>query len=227
MENKKILNKEIKIKEKKINDLIKILDKSYKNKFIHISPIPFNIENFKNTNKINYSRYRFGNLVYYNPVGLWFSCGSNWLKWVKSWNIDYTSQWTNSNYIYEIETNKDTVIHIKTYKELVKFHKKFAKYSEKKGYYINWNSVKKIYDGIVICPYLGNKIWNKIYGQKIDEFEIYNREYQYIKQVLGKNIIKYPQFYLEWYRHWETSTGVIWRKNGIKNINLILDLSTK
>ena len=103
MENKKILNKEIKIKEKKINDLIKTLDKSYKNKFIHISTIPFNIENFKNTNKIDYSRYRLGNLVYYNPVGLWFSCGSNWLKWVKSWNIDYTSQWTNSNYIYEIE----------------------------------------------------------------------------------------------------------------------------
>ena len=48
-----------------------------------------------------------------------------------------------------------------------------------------------------------------------------NTEYQYIKGTLGKNIMKYPEFYLEWYRHWETSTGVIWRKNGIVNIKLI------
>jgi hypothetical protein len=33
--------------------------------------------------------------------------------------------------------------------------------------------------------------------------------------------MNYPEFYLEWYRHWETSSGVIWRKNGIKEINLI------
>jgi hypothetical protein len=44
---------------------------------------------------------------------------------------------------------------------------------------------------------------------------------KYIKNALGKNIIKYPKLYLEWYRHWETSTGVIWRKRAIKKLNLI------
>jgi hypothetical protein len=221
--NEKAHKKEIKIKKKKIDDIINFLDEKYKNKFIHLSDKPISIDDFKNSNKINESW--LGGKVYCNPTGLWFSCGSNWIKWVQKWNTNYTSRWTNAKYIYEIEDNKESVLHIKSYKELLKFHKKYAKYTEKDGYHINWQIVKKEYDGLVICPYLGDKIWDKINGYNVDSFRIFNTEYQYIKGTLGKNIMKYPEFYLEWYRHWETSTGVIWRKNGIVNIKLIKDLT--
>jgi hypothetical protein len=130
--NEKVHKKEIKIKKKKIDDMINFLDEKYKNKFIHLSDKPITIDDIKNSNKINKS-WSEGEKVYYNPIGLWFSCGSNWIKWVQKWNTDYTSRWTNAKYVYEIEANKESVLHIKSYKELLKFHKKYAKYTEKDG----------------------------------------------------------------------------------------------
>jgi len=73
---------EVPEKRSKIRKLINLLDKNYKNKFIHISSIPISIDNFFNTNKIDKSRFR-GSPIYYNPFGLWFSCGTDWIKWVK------------------------------------------------------------------------------------------------------------------------------------------------
>jgi hypothetical protein len=63
--NEKVHKKEIKIKKKKIDDMINFLDEKYKNKFIHLSDKPITIDDFKNSNKINKSW--LGGKVYYNP----------------------------------------------------------------------------------------------------------------------------------------------------------------
>lgn len=85
---------------------------------------------------------------------------------------------------------------------------------------------KKKYDGLIICPYLGNKIWGKganqigIYGNK-------DKINEYYKKILGDKKIKTNIYFLaEWYRHWEEGSGVIWRKTGIDNINLLTKLNT-
>ena len=213
-------NIDLKFKIKKVKNLITYLDKYYKNKFIHTSDKVLSLNYFRNSNKINGSLYTYST-VYYNPYGLWFGVGSSWINYVKSWNNSYTTSWINPKYVYEIKINKENVLHIKSYKSLIKFHKKYAVYIEKNGYNINWNNVKKDYDGLIISPYLGDKIWNKLEGfNKVTNYIINSSSYEYIKNTLGKNIMKYPEFYLEWYRHWEATSGVI-RKSGINEINLI------
>jgi hypothetical protein len=154
-----------------------------------------------------------------NPNGLWFSCGSKWIEWILKNNL-YKSVWANVKYIYEINLIKKNIIIIKNLKQLLQFHHKYAKYSEKYGYKIKWSLVKKNYDGIAICPYLGDKIWKEI-GINNNFFEITNEINHYIRKTIKKHIVKYPEFYLEWYRHWETASGVIWKISSIHSINLI------
>ena len=112
-------------------------------------------------------------------------------------------------------------MNIKTYDELIKFHNEYSKY-DKTGYNIDWKLVKRKYDGIIICPYLGYEIWNILNNSSnVTDFHLYTNSNKYIKDTMGENIMKYPKFYLEWYRHWETGTSVIWRKQCVKKINLI------
>lgn len=100
--------------------------------------------------------------------------------------------------------------------ELIKFHNKYAKFKNN-NYLIDWNNVKNDYDGLIICPYLGFKIWN----ENPTQFFINDNSEKYILLTIGKNIKKYPAFFLEWYRHWETGSGVIWSKKAIKKLELI------
>jgi len=211
-------------KLQKIKKIVKILDSKYKDKMIHISiDGELKLSNLENKNKINNSRLKIYPDIYYNPHGLWLSCGSAWIKWALLTTEDYCYNNNFFNFekikIYEIELNNKNILYINNLDELVNFHKKYAFYEENKGYNINWSKIKKIYDGLIICPYLGYEIWNKINNPTL--IYVNPDENKYIKEGLKENIMKYPKFYLEWYRHWETSTGVIWRKKSIKNINLI------
>jgi hypothetical protein len=207
-------------KNKKVIQDIEFLNENYKNKFIHMSYTPLNISELYNLNKQNTPLYSIidSNPIYDNPYGFWISCGTSWIKW-----IYYTSYYEplvlEDKFIYEIIIDENNVLKINNLKELLKFQKKYGIYSEKKGYTIDWKVVKKDYDGLIICPYLGDKIWNNMDSPAL--FDLPPEANKYIKNALGKNIIKYPKLYLEWYRHWETSTGVIWRKRAIKKLNLI------
>ncbi len=128
------------------------------------------------------------------------------------------NKWSKCKYVYDVIINENKLLKIDKVKDLINFHKKFGKYNQKtKSYDIDWKMVKRKYYGLIICPYLGNKIWKNtnLY------FYLNNKSYSYIKNSIAKNIKKYPKFYLEWYRHWETGTGVIWNKKGIKDIILI------
>jgi hypothetical protein len=96
-----------------------------------------------------------------------------------------------------IKLDNEKIFYINNLDELIRFHQKYAFYTSD-GYNIDWINVKEDFDGLIICPYLGDKIWNKINIQT----NIYISDYimnKYIKNSLKENIIKYPKFYLEWY----------------------------
>lgn len=209
--------------KKKRKDLIKFLDKNYKRKYIHLSNKELTLNKFKNLSKNNSSWLGLPKKIfkYYNPRGLWISCGSDWIKFIDK-EIAYLQNpidtWSKCKFIYEIIINEKEVLKINKVKDLINFHKKYGKYYKKtKSYDINWKLVKKEYYGLIICPYLGDKIWKNtnLY------FYLNNKSYKYIKNSIANNIKKYPKFYLEWYRHWESGSGVIWNKKGINEIKLI------
>lgn len=220
-------NKQIKTKElikyeisKNLKSIINYIDTKYSDKLIHISLKKFNLEDLYNTNYINKSLLK-NSRIYFNPHGIWLSCGSSWLKWIYNMKL-FESRWANPKYIYEIELNKDNnVLKISNLKQLLKFHKKFAELKEN-IYKINWSNVKKEYDGLIIDPYLGKDIWNFFNNKQSNYFYLNDITNKYIRKTLGKNIKKYMQFYLEWYRHWETASGVIWRERAIKYVTHIL-----
>ena len=220
--NTKIYNKELLKHEiaKNLKRIINYIDTKYHDKLIHISSKKFEREDLHNTNYINKSRLK-NSEIYFNPYGIWLSCGSSWLKWI--YNIKhFTSPWASPKYIYVIELKKNNnVLKISNLKQLLQFHNKFAELKEN-SYKINWEEVKKTYNGLIIEPYLGKNIWNFFNNKQSNFFYLTNTTNTYIRKTLGKNIKKYMQFYLEWYRHWETSSGVVWREKAIESVEQIL-----
>jgi hypothetical protein len=88
-----------------------------------------------------------------------------------------------------------------------------------------WKKVKKDYDGLVICPYLGHEIW----GQYANDFTLYGDPVavtDYITQIVGDSWKTKLFFLAEWYRHWDAASGIIWRKSGISKLNLVKQLDT-
>jgi len=157
-----------------------------------------------------------GSNVYFNPKGLWISCSSSWLKYeLSSTRPYYVSSILDAKYIYKVDLDKLNILEINKLEQLIDFHLKYLKKNNKLQ--IDWKEVKKKYDGIIICPYLGYKIWEK---KELDLY-FYMDYLKYIEKFIGNNIEKYPQIYLEWYKHWDAGTGVIWRKSAIKNIEEI------
>ena len=215
---------------KKLDYLIDYIDKYHPHDLVHMSKKKLDMDLLEDKNNIINS---WLSDVYYNPNGLWTSCGSSWLKFLKENNM-YHSSWIKCKYIYVVKlgsnivslsaslhTSKD-VLHITKIKELIDFHCKYAKYKKGQGYKMDWTKIKKKYAGLVICPYLGNKIWKREEtGEFVDAFYLGSEEEKYILDALQKNIMKYPHLYLEWYRHWEASTGVIWRVKSIESIDLL------
>ena len=93
----------------------------------------------------------------YKPEGLWYACGDEWIEWTKSEMPEWLKEY---KYLYEISIT-DRVLKIDTPEKFKDFESKYSasrngdesgRYSEK---FINWASVAKDYDGIEICPYMG------------------------------------------------------------------------
>ena len=212
------LSKKNTIKIKKY--IIKI--SNYKKKYFHVSVHIINniLDTTKNKNSW------LGDGIYQNPVGLWISCGISWQNYIGG----SPNKWALSTYIYEIIAS-DNILHISSISELSSFITKYQKKEIKITDVIDWELVKKSYDGLIICPYLGNKIWGKyaneigIYGNKKKIDEYYNKLIG--SKLIGRKFNKKNLYFLaEWYRHWETGSGVIWNKNGIIDIQLLTKLNT-
>lgn len=205
-------------KKNYLNILRFLKEENYENKFYHLSIKP--IKDLKDS--FSDKKSWLTDSIYYNPKGLWISCGDAWIRWAGN----DVHQWSLSTYIYEV-TVTPTVLRISSLSELEKFIKKYKFPNSRLKIYnvINWKKVKEEYDGLIICPYLGDEIW----GKKANKFGLYgdNKKIEeYIKKLVGDSWKNSIYFLAEWYRHWETATGTIWRVTGIKNIKLIKKLDT-
>ena len=202
-------------------NILSTIEKNGVHKIYHVSIYP--LEEFVNTHENENSWVGVGNnTIYKNPIGLWVSCGNSWQKYIG----DTPNQWSIATYIYEVSLS-NSVLYIHNIKEFEKFintYKNNDKFLDIKNV-INWKKVKEDYDGLIICPYLGDEIW----GKDANNFQFNGDPVvitNYITNIVGVSWKKKLYFLAEWYRHWETSSGVIWKKSGIKNIILIKKLKT-
>lgn len=223
-------NHHIIIKNKKIRELAKLNNENikktimaipnYKKKYFHISTVPFP------SKLLDMKEYNFSWLsddIYHNPYGIWLSCGISWQNFLE----DSVDQWTLSTYLYQIVPT-DTVLKISNLKNFKLFIDKYKKNKKEVSDIINWKQVKEDYDGLIICPYLGDKIWGKdSVNMKIMTRGKTNKWDEYVNQIMGNKWKDDIVFTAEWYRHWEEGTGVIWKPStGLKKLKLIKKLDT-
>ena len=158
--------------------------------------------------------------LYYNPKGLWLSHGSSWIDYVDN-NIKYPSNNNLYPYIYRIEVF-DTVKLITSKDELFKFIKTYKKKPNDIKLYdvIDWNRVKTDFTGIIITPWLGDKIWHLSNKERM---EIIGGEvaHDFFVDLMGNRWKNNMMLLSEWYRHWECASGVIWNISGISSCDLI------
>ncbi len=206
-------------------------------RFIHVCIDKLDMTYLKDI--ANYYGSLTGDGVYYNPQGLWFSCGASWIDFFKptkgNKNIEINA-WTLSTYIYEIKINGSNdratnnhglinnhgVLQINNLDEFKEFIYKY-RFNDKNVNIRNvmdWKRIKKDYSGIVICPYLGDLLFGKnanAIGLTGTPENITN----FYKKLLGPTYYDHILFLSEWYRHWEAGTGIIWNLAGIKDIVLL------
>lgn len=190
-----------------------IIKKEYTNSFIYHSTkelkrlsIP---EEYTNTKKS----------LYHKPQGIWISCGISWLNYIEQ-KIKEPHKWNLFSYTYKIELF-DSVKIISEKEELHKFIKKYKKKPDDIRLYdvIDWELVKREYNGLVITPYLGNKIWR----ESNDVMKIHGAEsaHDFFVDLLGSKWKNNMLLLSEWYRSWECACGVIWNLNGIASFKLL------
>lgn len=222
-------NEFIYVPDKKLSELVK------KN----VEAIEEAMKNYDSTNKCLYHMSRdsidkivdtldikeswLGKSIYHNPIGLWFSCGDEWMKYSKKYEVQ---QWNMHTYLYEIKISDD-VLQIKNLKEFEDFINKYKNKDNELRFdnVINWEKVKNDFDGLLICPYLGNEIW----GERANEMSLRGNKQlinDYIVKAVGEKWKESLYFLAEWYRHWETATGVIWKSKGVTEINLVKRMNT-
>lgn len=169
---------------------------------------------------------KYGNhKIYYNPGGLWLSCGNSWIKYCNN-NFDIlNNKWLFSTYLYEVKIT-EKVLYINDIKEFSNFINKYKKIKIiLANDTIDWIKIKNDYSGLIICPYLGDKIWGKNSNKKFYDNSVYDVT-QYFNNIIGNEWKDSIKYLAEWYRHWDTASGVIWNTNGISDMRLIQKFNT-
>lgn len=97
---------------------------------------------------------------YFNPQGLWVSCGGSWANYVISNYPKDSIDEKLVEFLYVIKIVDTTrVPFIETVKQMDTFFDPYLKRGHKDlvgtAHVFDWNRIKKDYDGLVICPYLG------------------------------------------------------------------------
>jgi hypothetical protein len=217
--HKSILEKEVielcKLNDNHIRKTIQSLP-HHENRYFHVSKYGFSYPLKDNDS----TESRVGNDMYMNPYGIWMSCGISWQNFIGN----KINTWSLSTYVYEIEVNK-SVLKLTKLSEFTNFIEQYKKRTTKVSEFINWKKIKKEHDGLIICPYLGNKIW----GKNASDMTISGTSKwdKYIQDLMGNTWKKDIRITAEWYRHWDEGTGVVWRPStGIKTIKLIKKLDT-
>ena len=121
------------------------------------------------------------------PIGFWYSINTQWIEWVK---IEMP-HWEKP-YLYEIHVNKNRIIQIHNFQELMEFLNKYEDTELKYGLkQLHWDDVAKDYAGIEFLNYRDIK---------------YNYDY-------GKLPL--------WFTCIDISSGCIWDKSGLNSFTLI------
>lgn len=102
-------------------------------KFYHLSDKPFT--KFRNR--------KLG--IGLKPAGLWLAPSGVWKKYIKE-----ELGGDIPKYEYEFDINMTKIITLDTYKDVSEFQEKYKEDWKPKQYIINWDRVKKDYDGIYI-----------------------------------------------------------------------------
>lgn len=109
-----------------------------------------------------YSKEQLGHAnEYIKPRGLWVSvesASSDWTCW-RSWCEGKRDFLDKFEYGYQVKLHRDAKIKLITNaSDLEEFHKEFTGYRfVMKGYEfygLDWNSASKIYQGVIIAPYI-------------------------------------------------------------------------
>ena len=215
LEDKYIKSKEIiqKFSKKKNKDIDKL--------YFHISnqPISNLYRQIGNNSNFNKKKLHFDNFImdlskyYYNPFGLWISCGTSWIEYSESFNKQA------HDFIYNVRLNnnyKNKVKKITTKSSFSKFAKKYNNKNAKNlANTIEWKKVKNDFDGLIICPYnLEN--FNK-YITNLEDNNINKLFSHYLLESIFKQEILKEKYNLrnEWQRYWDVQSGVIWNPDDI------------
>ena len=190
--------------------------KDYNNKYLRLSNC--NKDIFK---KCDINKKKIDG-EYFVPYGNWFSCGIEWINFIK--NFDKSLLHDNLH-IISIKDNK-RIKKISNINQLKRFTKKY--YNKKPDNFkniINWKNVEKDYDGLIICPYLKNVLNKNIEDYEkhcITNLQNFCRQnildfQQILFKIMGSDITKnkYDLQY-EWHRAWDVASGVVW--NNEENI---------
>lgn len=97
-------------------------------------------------------RIRATHAVWAKPDGLWYSCGTEWIDWVKSNNPEWLGK-----YLYELRLDTGHMLLIRSLKQFDEFASTFTK-RRRRGTRsihvdVDWPAVARKYDGIEICPF--------------------------------------------------------------------------
>lgn len=210
---------EVRDKLKKLRAFLtkKFAYKNMEDIYIHISPTE--IKDVKNTNE----KMRLSNKYFnYNPSGLWFSCGIEWIDLLLSNSENMVNY--NINYAYQFNLNESKIYNISTKNQFFKLINDYQKkLPEGLGDIMNSNKIRKDYSGLKICPYrfdvLNPVITETVKGESIRTQKVSKK---ILSKVLGKDItVEKYNLMTEWYRHWDVASGVIWNKNGLDSLKLL------
>ena len=85
------------------------------------------------------------------PHGIWYSCGLDWIDWVRVEMPDWLSP-----HVYKLDIDKRTMLLVQTERDLLNFDRRYGFSPPGGGRFsqmIDWEAVADEYDGIEICPY--------------------------------------------------------------------------
>ena len=156
--------------------------------------------------------------IYKKPSGMWLSFGSSWLDYIERY--PGPNKYNLFTYTYKVELF-NTVKIITDKDGLFAFIKKYKKKADDIRIYdiIDWEKVKSDFNGLIITPHLGTKIWR----DNFESFYIHGNEsaQDFFTDVIGPKWKNNNLLLSEWYRGWSCASGVIWNIDAIANIQLI------
>lgn len=126
------------------------------------------------------------------PNGLWYSCGTDWMKWL----LSEMPNWIQP-YVYTLRLNRGSMLTMSTPKQLLEFTDKYINEKRSKelsfgahrnSMFIDWPKVARDYSGMEICPY------------------------QYSLRLSQET---------EWYYGWDVASGCVWDGSAIAGADLI------